>query len=123
MNLHAIEVQVAEVTPELTEGNVTMYKLRLSCGCVFWEHRPSSEPPPELGKPVNCYNLEHQRRTAPPLPLESIRQLQQLSDALDRVTKDAHAAAEAARQQLTTGSGDHLIDSVARRSGGESPDQ
>jgi hypothetical protein len=42
----------------------TIYEVRMTCGCQFWEHRPTSEAPPERGRIMNCYNPEHHRRMA-----------------------------------------------------------
>ena len=53
-------VQVAAVTPERRISNRISYKIELSCGCQYWEHRDDHEAPPIIGAATSC-SVDHTR--------------------------------------------------------------
>ena len=57
-------VAVAEVTVDrkFPEQRRTRYRIRMECGCEYWEEHDQDAPPPEIGRPVPCH-ASHQTRT------------------------------------------------------------
>src|SRR5688500_6834604 len=56
------QATIVRIDPETVAGGRTRYRLTLSCGCVFWELRLTTEKPPQFGEVVSCYATHSVRR-------------------------------------------------------------
>jgi hypothetical protein len=54
-NKRSPKTTIVRIGTETVESGRIRYRLTLSCGCVFWELRPTTEKPPQLGEVVSCY--------------------------------------------------------------------
>lgn len=50
-------VMVESVIPEFTLGAQTAYRVTLSCGCTYWEYRPTADGRLQIGEHLRCYAL------------------------------------------------------------------
>ena len=55
---------VACVTADFAFNLRIAYRITLSCGCRYWEHRPMGMAPPRKGRPETCHAAH--RDPAPP---------------------------------------------------------
>ncbi len=51
----AVSMHVNRVELLRVEHGRAIYKVILTCGCSFWEHRPADAERPAVGARVNCY--------------------------------------------------------------------